>query len=210
MRISWLRFFFLMIGILAPPVYWPRRRPAAFQGSASAGPASDQPLSLSLDDALKMGLRYNLGGITAEQSSQRATGENIVARSLLFPNLSGGARENVEQIDLASFGFKFQVSAEPGHFYSEYRRAVQLLRSARLPDATRCRFAGDPHLSIFSRSATRSGTFRGGRARNRGLRGYRRHTCKCWPNPRAWIRPRCRWRARRRFTSRPRIASPPA
>jgi outer membrane protein TolC len=54
-----------------------------------------------------MGLRYNLGGITAAQESERATGQKIVVRSALYPNLSGGVRENVQQIDLASFGFKF-------------------------------------------------------------------------------------------------------
>jgi len=85
-----------------------------YQGSASAGPPSDQPVSLSLDQALKMGLRYNLGGITAAQASQRATGEKIVVRSALFPDFSGGARENVQQIDLASYGFKFKFPPNLG------------------------------------------------------------------------------------------------
>ncbi|HXP79480.1 MAG TPA: hypothetical protein VN976_06220, partial [Verrucomicrobiae bacterium] len=118
MRISRFRFFFLILGIFGPVVY-AAAQVGPYQGSASAGPPSDQPLSLSLDAALKMGLRYNLGGITAEQSSQRAIGENIVARSVLFPNLSGGVRENVEQIDLASYGFKFQFPPSLGiHFPS--------------------------------------------------------------------------------------------
>ena len=79
-----------------------------YQGSASAGPPSDLPVALSLDEALKMGLHYNLGGITAEASSERAKGANIVARSVLYPNISGGARENDQQIDLQSFGFNFK------------------------------------------------------------------------------------------------------
>jgi outer membrane protein TolC len=85
-----------------------------YQGSASAGPPSDQPVSLTLDQALKMGLHYNLGGITAEQASQRAAGEKIVARSVLFPDISGGLRENVQQIDLASYGFKFKFPSNLG------------------------------------------------------------------------------------------------
>src|SRR4029077_1280819 len=101
MRISRFRFSFLTIGILATAVPG-LAQTGAFQGSASSGPPSDQPLSLSLDETLKMGLRYNLGGITAEQSSQRAKGESIVVRGALYPDLSGGLRENVEQIDLAS------------------------------------------------------------------------------------------------------------
>ena len=113
MRISRFRFFLMMIGIFAPAITG-LAQTGAYQGSASAGPPSDQALSLSLDEALKMGLRYNLGGITAEQSSQRAKGENIVVRSALYPNLSGGLRENVQQIDLSSFGFKFKFPASSG------------------------------------------------------------------------------------------------
>jgi outer membrane protein TolC len=106
----------LLLGSLA----WPRSGRAqtdAYQGSASAGPVSDQPLSLTLDQTLKMGLRYNLGGITAEESFERAKGGDIVARSALYPDLSGGLRENVEQIDLASYGFKFSFPPSLGiHF----------------------------------------------------------------------------------------------
>src|SRR5271169_4318616 len=94
-------FFFLTIGLVAP-IVCAVAQTGPFQGSANSGPPSAQPLSLSLDEALKMGLRYNLGGISAEDSSQRANGASIVARSVLFPNLSGGVRENVQQIDLAS------------------------------------------------------------------------------------------------------------
>jgi outer membrane protein TolC len=85
-----------------------------YQGSASAGPPSAQLLSLSLDEALKMGLRYNLGAIDASESSERAQGGTIVSRSFLYPNLSGGLHENVEQIDLASFGFKFSFPPSLG------------------------------------------------------------------------------------------------
>jgi outer membrane protein TolC len=113
MRISRFHLFPLFLGLLA--MAFPlRAQTGAFQGSASAGPPSNQPLALSLDEALKMGLRYNLGGITAEQSSQRARGEDIVARSLLYPNFSGGLRESVQKIDLAAFGFKFKFPASLG------------------------------------------------------------------------------------------------
>ena len=54
MRISRLRFFFLLIGMLAPAITG-LAQTGPFQGSASAGPPSDQPLALSLDEALKMG-----------------------------------------------------------------------------------------------------------------------------------------------------------
>jgi outer membrane protein TolC len=113
MQIPRFRIFLLMIGIFASAITG-MAQVGPFQGSASSGPATDQPLSLSLDEALKMGLHYNLGGITAEQSSQRAVGENIVVRSALYPDFSGGLRENVQQIDLSSFGFKFKFPPSLG------------------------------------------------------------------------------------------------
>jgi outer membrane protein TolC len=113
MRISRLRVLLLVIGLFAPALAG-LAQTGPYLGSASAGPPSEQPLSLTLDEALKMGLRYNLGGITAEQASQRAIGENIVVRSALYPDISGGLRENVQQIDLASYGFKFKFPPSLG------------------------------------------------------------------------------------------------
>jgi outer membrane protein TolC len=113
MRISRIAISLVLIGTLAAAVRV-RAQTDPFQGSASAGPPSAQPTALSLDEALKMGLRYNLGGITADQSSERARGENIVVRSVLYPNFSGGFRENAEQIDLQTFGFNFKFPASTG------------------------------------------------------------------------------------------------
>jgi len=113
MRYPWLRLlipFSLMI-LASVPTF---AQSGSFQGSVSSGAPSDQPLSLSLDDAIQRGLRYNLGGIDSEQSLRQAQGESIVTRSQLLPNLSGGLRETVQQIDLASFGFKFSVPPSLG------------------------------------------------------------------------------------------------
>ncbi|MBZ5644597.1 MAG: TolC family protein [Acidobacteriia bacterium] len=81
-----------------------------FQGSvsppASAGVPADQPVKLSLDDALQRGLRYNLGAVLSLQDSLHAQGAVIASRADLLPNLSTGLRETVQQIDLAAFGFK--------------------------------------------------------------------------------------------------------
>jgi outer membrane protein TolC len=113
MRISVCRFFLLLLGILAAAVSG-LAQADPFQGSANAGSPSAQPLSLSLDEALKMGLRYNLGGINAEQSSQRAAGQSIAVRSALYPNLNGNLRENAQQIDLQSYGFNFKFPPNLG------------------------------------------------------------------------------------------------
>lgn len=94
------------------PMPGERTPQAAFQGSVPSGPVSDQPLPLSLDEALQRGLRYNLGHIISQQGLRRSQGESTVALSPLLPNLTGDLREVVQQIDLASFGFRF--SAPPG------------------------------------------------------------------------------------------------
>jgi outer membrane protein TolC len=101
-----------------PPAVTPARgsmQPqGAFQGSVPSSAPSSQSLSLSLDEALQRGLRYNLGAITSQQSFRQAQGESIVALSRLLPNLSGNLREIDQQIDLAAFGFKFNLPPSGG------------------------------------------------------------------------------------------------
>ena len=87
---------------------------AAFEGSVPSGPVSSAPLPLSLDEALQRGLRYNLGAILSQQTLRTSQGQSIVSRSPLLPNLSGYLSEVVQQIDLASFGFRFNPPPSSG------------------------------------------------------------------------------------------------
>ncbi|MGD0909414.1 MAG: TolC family protein [Candidatus Acidiferrales bacterium] len=113
MQYPWLRVLLplLLVILVSVPTF---AQSGSFQGSVSSGAPLDQPLSLSLDDAIQRGLRYNLGGITSEEALRQAQGESIVTRSQLLPNLSGGLRETVQQIDLASYGFKFSIPPSLG------------------------------------------------------------------------------------------------
>jgi outer membrane protein TolC len=114
MRYPWFRCLSVLLCML--PLTRPAvaQTPPAFQGSVSSGAPSAQPMALSLDDALQRGLRYNLGAIDAQQASRQAHGGSIAARSVLLANLSGYLQENVEQVDLAAFGFKFNVPPSAG------------------------------------------------------------------------------------------------
>jgi outer membrane protein TolC len=86
----------------------------AVTGSVPSGPPSDQVLELTLRDAIKMALRYNLGAIESGQSAQIARGQRLLALSNLLPQVSAGASENVQQVNLATFGFnKFNVAGIP-------------------------------------------------------------------------------------------------
>jgi outer membrane protein TolC/anti-anti-sigma regulatory factor len=73
-------------------------------GSVPSGPASDELVQLTLRDAIKMALRYNLGAIESGQNAQIARGQRLFALSNLLPQVSAGASENVEQVNLATFG----------------------------------------------------------------------------------------------------------
>jgi outer membrane protein TolC len=73
-------------------------------GSVPSGPASNQVLSLTLPDTINMALRYNLGAIESGQNAQIARGQRLLALSNLLPQVSAGASENVQQVNLTTFG----------------------------------------------------------------------------------------------------------
>jgi outer membrane protein TolC len=53
-----------------------------------------------------MALRYNLGALESGENAQNARGQRLIALSGLLPKVSAGVSENVEQINLATYGFK--------------------------------------------------------------------------------------------------------
>jgi outer membrane protein TolC len=73
-------------------------------GSVPSGPASDELVQLTLRDAIKMALRYNLGAIESGQNAQIARGQRLLALSNLLPQVSAGASENVQQVNLGTLG----------------------------------------------------------------------------------------------------------
>jgi outer membrane protein TolC len=86
----------------------------AVTGSVPSGPASDQIPRLTLRDAVNLALRYNLGAIESGQNAQIARGQRLLALSNLLPQVSAGASENVQQVNLATFGFnKFKITGIP-------------------------------------------------------------------------------------------------
>src|SRR5271154_4331780 len=76
----------------------------AVAGSVPSGLASDQVLQLTLRDAVNTALRYNLEAIESGQNAQIARGQRLLALSNLLPQVSAGASENVQQVNLATFG----------------------------------------------------------------------------------------------------------
>ena len=74
-------------------------------GSVTARAISDEPLKLSLDDAIRRGLENNLGLREAESGEKQFQGEKNQALQEFLPtiNLSGGT--GVFQHNLAALGF---------------------------------------------------------------------------------------------------------
>jgi len=62
---------------------------------------------LSLRDAVARGVEYNLGTEGLTQAMRQARGQARVARSSLMPNVNGYLRENVQQVNLAAQGLRF-------------------------------------------------------------------------------------------------------
>jgi outer membrane protein TolC len=90
-----------------------------WNGSTPAASISTTPMTLTLDEALALGMKYNLGAISQSAIVMQARGQRTVARSQLLPNLNGAGSEVLSQINLRTQGVEtdmFPVSAEFNYF----------------------------------------------------------------------------------------------
>jgi outer membrane protein TolC len=85
-----------------------------FTGSLPAKDLPTGPITLTLADAVKRGLAANLGPITADNGARASRAERIQALSSLLPNIAANASDTVTQVNLAAFGFQFNVPASVG------------------------------------------------------------------------------------------------
>lgn len=76
-----------------------------FLGGAPPGPAKPGVMTLSLTEAINLGLKYNLGILMSDQATAQARGARITALSKLLPQISAGGSESSEQINLKALGF---------------------------------------------------------------------------------------------------------
>jgi outer membrane protein TolC len=80
-----------------------------FQGSIASGNIPPGPVHLTLADAVKFGLAANLGVLTADDTARATRAERLRALSNLLPSFSVNASETSTQVNLAAFGFKFNL-----------------------------------------------------------------------------------------------------
>ena len=81
----------------------------SYQGSVPGPAIPSGPFTLTLEEALKRGLAYNLGAVAFQQSIRQARGQKYVSLSHLMPNVSAGLSEVVQQTNLAALGLKFSA-----------------------------------------------------------------------------------------------------
>ncbi len=101
-----------------------------YSGSAAQGTNSGTVLSLTLNEALQLGLRFNLGAINQSQIAGQAEGQRRVARSMLLPNVDTVVNETVEQLNLRTAGVlepNFPLAVGPFNFFDA--RAARLRQS---------------------------------------------------------------------------------
>ncbi len=97
-----------------------------YAGSRPEGKLSDGTLQLSLDDALKLALRNNLGRLSQDAGVQQAEGQRLVARSALLPNINIGAAEVFSKTNLRTVGLKTNIIPAATVFnYDDLRGLLQ-------------------------------------------------------------------------------------
>ena len=78
-----------------------------FRGSLVRDKATADVLQLTLDEAIRRGLRDNLGLILQSSSEKSANGQWLQQLQKLLPTITGSASYTVEQVNLAAYGLKF-------------------------------------------------------------------------------------------------------
>jgi outer membrane protein TolC len=82
-----------------------------YAGSVPSGAVPAGPLTLSLAEAVKLGLAANLGPLTAGDAARVARAQRLQALSALLPNIAADASNTVTQVNLAAYGLKFAPPA---------------------------------------------------------------------------------------------------
>ncbi len=98
----------------------------SYAGSTAQGTATGGDLPLTLEHALSLGLKFNLGAIDQSAAVMQAEGQRQVARSQLLPNLNGAISEEFERLNLRTLGVETSSFPEAVKFNYFDARAARL------------------------------------------------------------------------------------
>src|ERR1700744_3628302 len=76
-----------------------------FSGSIPQGKATPETIDLTIDDALDKGLKFNLGLYLSDRATDQSRASRLRALSDLMPVIHGSFAEDVQKVNLKSFGF---------------------------------------------------------------------------------------------------------
>jgi outer membrane protein TolC len=93
---------FALVTCLAP---FAQAQPAQTQTATQTGAQPPAVLNLSLDEAIQRGLKNNLSVLERESSDRMVRADRLRALSALLPSVNGYVGENVQTLNLATFGF---------------------------------------------------------------------------------------------------------
>jgi len=79
--------------------------PAPFLGGVPSGTATQEPLELTISDAISRALEHNLGLLLADTEVLRARAARTRVLSDLLPDVAGRISETRQQLNLAAYGF---------------------------------------------------------------------------------------------------------
>ncbi len=106
----------------------------AYQGSVPSADAGGAALSLSLAEAIRRGLEYNLGTVGYQNGIRQARAQRVQQLASLLPNLNGDLLLTEQQNNLAAFGFTFNLPVPgfsiptivgPFHYFDLRARVTQ-------------------------------------------------------------------------------------
>ena len=102
---------------------------APYNGSVATGNASKEVLPLTLEAAVAMGLRTNLGALSQSAATEQAEGQHAVARSELLPQVNTVISEVFEKENLRTLGVSLPSIPTTSRFNYYDARAVRLQQS---------------------------------------------------------------------------------
>jgi outer membrane protein TolC len=116
-----LFFAALAVGVAHPRAY--AQTSDSYRGSAVQQKATPGVLPLSLDDAVQMGLKNNLGAILQNTNVKSEGGAKLQELQALLPTVTGTAQAAVEQVNLQAEGLRIPgFPAVIGPFgYTDFR-----------------------------------------------------------------------------------------
>ena len=127
-----------------------------FLGSVPAAAGQSAPLTLTFDDAIARGLRYNLGGIESEHVSAEARAARLSALAALLPTISGRAAQVFERLSLTEVGLKLPglpSVTDPFRFQDARISFSQSIYSAELRNRHRAAAASERAASLNANDA---------------------------------------------------------